>query len=174
MQCTVQLSEDRHSQRLPASLARRDQPYKQRSAEMSGTRPQSFPSLEAVAFLQGNLTGTGIGGARKWNSRKTFKSRRQVYTPSQETTPSILSLLYRKAWSATSTMHIQTLSGSSSCRAAGRKIASSLHLPATQILQFRTAAVPLIGADIAAVLLGVDITTPSSCVAPIVYSEVHG
>lgn len=174
MQGTVQLSEDRHSQRLPGS---RDQSCQQRSAlpaEIGGTRPQSFPSLEAVAFLQGNLTGTCIGGARKWNSRKTFKSRRQVYTPSQETTPSILSLLYRKAWSATSTMHIQTLSGSSSCRAAGRKIASSLHLPATQILQFRTAAVPLIGADIAAVLLGVDITTRSSCVAPIVDSVVRG
>ena len=74
-------------------------------------------------------------------------------------------------------MHIQTLPGTSSCRAAGRKIANGLHLPATQILQFRTAAVPLggadiaavplVGVDIAAVQLGGDITTPSSCVAPI-------
>ena len=111
MQGTVQLSEDRHSQRLPGS---RDQSCQARSAlpaEIGGTRPQSFPSLEAVAFLQGNLTGTGIGGARKWNSRKTFNSRRQVYTPSQKSTPSILSLLYRKAWSATNTVHIQTMSG---------------------------------------------------------------
>ena len=77
-------------------------------------------------------------------------------------------------------MHIQTLPGTSSCRAAGRKIANGLHLPATRILQFRTAAVPLggadiaavplVGVDIAAVQLGGDITTPSSCVAPIAVS----
>ena len=48
---------------LSALARQRDQSCQQRSAlpaEIGGTRPQSFPSLEAVAFLKEALQGTGI------------------------------------------------------------------------------------------------------------------